>query len=321
VTGTRILFAVVALAGLVTPVAAGWDGTSLFPRKRPDQSRVRYLVELLRSEPDAKKQKAAVNELADADPRVFPEVIPSLIAALKKDAAAVRASAAEVIGKFKTTFPLAGAALESAAETDPDASVRAAAKQALWDYHLNGYRSAKSVGGIVQTMEPPLASPVSPRSPLALAPMPSVVVTTVAKLPSPRLPEITSIPVTPGLAPEPGPRVHLVAEWNTPRQLLSLPAKASFTTEPPLAKRPVKPTPPPVVPAVPALAIPAPAIAAAPRMEPPIFIHRPASATFGPPSKVIFELPPIVVNPEPFPGAGPLPAPTTEPPVRRISRK
>ena len=42
---------------------------------------------------------------------VFPDVMPALIAALRKDGNSVRAAAAEVIGRFRTVFPLAGAAL------------------------------------------------------------------------------------------------------------------------------------------------------------------------------------------------------------------
>ncbi len=307
-SGTRILIAVLLVSGLASPVAAVGDGLNLFNRKpRLDQSRVRFLAELLRTDPDEKKRRAAVAELADADPRAHPEVMTALIATLKKDTPTARAAAAEVIGKFKTTFPLAGAALESAAESDPDATVRAAAKQALWDYHLNGYRSTKSTDtAIGQTAEPPFASPGSPRPPLALAPMPTVVHTVAASLPSPRLPDVTSIPPTPIAAPAFGPRVRFLDRMNIPRTILSLPLRPSLTSEPPLAKRPTKWVAPPIATTV---------------KEPPIFIRRPDLGTFGEPPVVMFELPSIVPSPGPQFGGVPLPDPTHEPPVRKVSVK
>ncbi|MCE9567204.1 MAG: HEAT repeat domain-containing protein [Planctomycetes bacterium] len=304
--GTRIIIAVVLVTGFAAPVAARADGNGLFTR-RPDQSRVRFLAELLRTDPDEKKRKAAVAELADADPRTHPEVMPALIAALKKDAAAVRAAAAEVIGKFKTTFPLAGAALESIAETDPDPTVRSAAKQALWDYHLNGYRSPKtSDAGVEQTAEPPFAYANSARATPSLAPMPAKLRPSAVTSTAPKLPEITPLPSKAVVVPVGliGPRAELFDGLNTPRRMLSLPLRPIYTNEPPLAKRSAKWVPPPAT-----------------VTEPPIFIRRPDLGTFGTPPTLIFELPAIVPNPGPLPGVTPFAEPTHEPPVRKVTRK
>ncbi|VTT98005.1 hypothetical protein : : HEAT_2 [Gemmataceae bacterium] len=288
--GTRTLLIALALCSLPT-AAHAVEMPALFGRKRPDPTRVRVLADLLRTETDEKRCKSAVAELADADPRAHPDVIPALLAALRKDAAGVRAAAAEVIGKFKTTFPLAGSALEKVAETDPDPAVRSAAKQALWDYHLNGYRSTKSVeAASSQTAEPPIAAPLRPRAVRAVAPMPTPLRTAVAAVPASSLPAVTSVPVPQRVAPAGGPRVSTALPLdglNSPRRLLSLPQRPSLPTEPPIAKRSPKWTPPPAT-----------------ASEPPILVRRPDLGTFGEPTRVLFELPAIVPGPTAVKPAG-----------------
>src|SRR5215831_10891919 len=145
VTGTRLTLAIVLGIGLAAPVLGIGDGKGFFHRKTMlDPARVRQLVETARSDPDEKKRKVAVAELLEADPRLQLDVIPTLIAALRRDTSpAVRAAAAEVIGPYGVVFPTAGLALEDAIESDPAVAVRNAAKQALWEYHLVGYHSAK----------------------------------------------------------------------------------------------------------------------------------------------------------------------------------
>jgi hypothetical protein len=79
-----------------------------------------------------------------------------LIASLRQDPAiSVRAAAAETIGKLKPANAQAGVALEEAVQADPSDSVRKAAQDALFQYHLNGYKA--SPWQTVQTAEPPLA--------------------------------------------------------------------------------------------------------------------------------------------------------------------
>src|SRR5262245_61807998 len=136
--GTRLTLAIGLGIGIVAPVAGWGEGGGLFNRKsKVDPARVRQLTEILKSEPDEKKRKAAVAELAETDPRLQLEVIPALTTALRKDpSAAVRSAAADVIGRFNVVFPIAGLALEDAMESDASPTVRNAAKQALWEYHL-----------------------------------------------------------------------------------------------------------------------------------------------------------------------------------------
>ncbi|MBX9623645.1 MAG: HEAT repeat domain-containing protein, partial [Gemmataceae bacterium] len=149
--GTRWLWAVVVGLAVLGPAGAG-----MFDRKPKSAAQVERLAKALRSDPDEKRRRAAIAELKEADPRAVPDVIPALVGALQRDPSAqVRADAAEAIGSFKTAFPAAGAALEAAAEGDPAAGVRDAAQQALWEYHLSGYRSTKGADGIAgQTAEP-----------------------------------------------------------------------------------------------------------------------------------------------------------------------
>src|SRR5439155_12217329 len=111
-------------------------------------------------------------ELRDADARAHPDVIPAFAWSLQHDpSAAVRADAAEAIGQSKVMIPQAGAALETAAESDPSPVVRDAARQALWEYHLIGYRSTKGADGIAgQTVDPPIAKPPAPRTPVVVGP-------------------------------------------------------------------------------------------------------------------------------------------------------
>src|SRR4051794_16853638 len=128
---------------LSTPAMSA-DGGFFHRKARLDPARVRQLVDIVRADPDEKKRAAAIVELTDADPRVQIEVIPALVAALRKDTSEiVRRASAEVIGRLNIIFPAAGLALEDAAIADPSGAVRGAARQALWEYHLLGYRSAK----------------------------------------------------------------------------------------------------------------------------------------------------------------------------------
>lgn len=299
VAGTRLVIASVVLLGITVPVLAHADNNGLFNRKpRVEQSRVRFLAELLRTETDEKKARAAVLELADADPRVHPEVLATLLAALKKEAATVRAAAAEVIGRFKTVFPQAGAALEHTAEFDADATVRETARQALWEYHLNGYRSAKGTDQIApQTIEPPFASARLQEPPSTIPPL-AVPPANVTLPTPPILPTHLSVQPLPPVEPLRGPRVRQAVMLSNPRSLLSLPPTRS--DEPPVARRPEKWKPP-----------------TATMAEPPIIIQRPEPAIFGKPPVIFFELPTIVPPPGPIPGSPVSPDPTTEPPVRK----
>ena len=277
-TGTRITL--VLLVGFLTfsSVAhADDDG----PRgRRPrliDGARIRQLADILRSDPDERRRQAAVNELAEADPRMHPDVMPSLIAALRKDAASVRASAAETIGRFRTVFPLAGAALENAAESDPSPAVREAAKQSLWEYHVNGYKSAKGTEMFLsQTAEPPIAKPAGRRPPITTEPSTAPVIPVANATPPP--PVAVALPSA--VAP-PGPRVSLLPGMNGPRSILTATPHPNLTGEPPLARSKNAPVPTPKI-----------------TSEPPILPRWPEPVVIGHSPTFTLELPPIVPPPD-----------------------
>ena len=294
--GTRLTLAIALGVGFAAPIAALGDGGGLFNRKmHVEPARVRQLAEILRSEPDEKKRKAAVAELAEADPRVHPDVIPALAAALRKDAsAAVRLSAAEAIGRYKIVFPTAGLALEDAVESDAAASVRGAAKEALWEYHLVGYRSARGFDGFAgQTAEPPIAKLPGPPEPITSEP-PTALASTVA-VPTPTLAAL------PPVGPPPGPRAS-PAVTRPGSSLSAVPPLANLTVEPPRAK-----------PLMAQVSMPTATT------EPPIRLRWPEPITVGKPPPLAVHLPPIVTEPGPIPGVTPFPEETAEPPIHKVS--
>src|SRR5438045_1169020 len=70
----------------------------------------------------------------------FPEIVPALIDVLKHDQkAAVRAEAAQTLGKIRPLSQEAGVALEEAV-SDPSWRVRWQARPALRAYRSSGYR-------------------------------------------------------------------------------------------------------------------------------------------------------------------------------------
>jgi hypothetical protein len=263
VTRTRLTLALLAALALAPPADGG-----VFNRKaRVDAARARQLAEAVRSDPDERKRKAAAAELAEFDPRAHAEVVPALTAALQRDrSAAVRAKAAEAIGQFKVVFVPAGVALETAAELDPSPAVRDAARQALWEYHLNGYRSTRGADGIAgQTSEPPLARPAITRVQAVVPPPPT------AKRPLDPSPPTASYPSVAALGPAaPGELVPL-----GPRTIVSAapPPILNLTDEPPLAR-------------------PGPAVNAT---------ARPAAVTIPPPDSVV---PAPAPPPAPIPPTG-----------------
>jgi hypothetical protein len=144
-------------------VGAQWRVTEWLHWPRLEPARVRYWAERLRSDADPAQRLLAVRRLAEADPRVYPEVLPALIAALRYDSvAAIRQAAVETLGRSPVLFAQAGLALEEAWEHDASPAVRDAARQALWNYHLMGYQSNKVTASFLnQTPEPPLAQPTA----------------------------------------------------------------------------------------------------------------------------------------------------------------
>ncbi len=304
VTRTRFPLALLLAAFAVLPLVAG---PGIFRAKpKTDTARARVLIEALKSDPDEKKRKAAADELGGADARQLPEVVTALTAALQKDAsAAVRAEAADSLGQLGQVVPQAGAALEAAAAGDASPAVRVAAKKALWEYHLNGYRSPKGADGMAaQTIEPPIASPAGPRPASAVVPAPPV----PSFVPPAPVTAPTPVPQLPSVAPLAGPRVSrpsfladlLPGPRAAVRSLLrTAPPISNMTSEPPLAKRPavtIPPLPSPSAPVpTPTIAYEPPPAAVAPRV--PDYV--PTLPPFRP------DLPSVVLPPD----ATPLPVP------------
>lgn len=288
---------------------------TILGKKPKTEAQVKRLTETLRTDPDEKTRRAAITELREADPRTHADVIPSLISALQRDASvAVRAEAAEAIGQYKLIYPLAGLALEAAAELDPSRAVRDSAQQALWEYHLVGYRSPRGVNGIAgQTAEPPIARPSAHHRPPVQAasgldiPIPQAMPAAKPLRPAAELP---------ALAPPP-PASH--------RPILSLP----MLNSPALARRPVLDTISLLKSALPKGAEKAPEATATP--EPPLAPRR-VLASAPPPrpqgtrmraaivTSQPFALPSVSEPPGEFPSAvRPMPAPP-EPPLAPPAR-
>ena len=212
----RIAAILTAALGLATaqPASAFDLGLGLFKKKpaAPSTSapkaegalKTKQLVATLQSDPDIDRRKVAAEALRTHDPRNNTDVIPTLVHTLQNDPnAGVRAIAAESLGAIKSVYPTAGSALESSEKSDPDANVRAVAKAALWQYHLNGYKTPSSASSSLpsQTGEPPLAAPRKPFVPTS---------------PSPTVAEVQFRPITQGMGKGP---------------------PLAPTTEPPLAKK------------------------------------------------------------------------------------
>lgn len=169
--------AAASVAATCSPAPAIDFGLGLFKKKKPPEaqpspakadptSRVKQLIATVQSDPDVDRRKAAVGELAGHDPRTSPEVVTALVGSLTKDPSPdIRAKAAETLGGYRSVYTTAAAALETAESGDPDKGVRAAAKSALWQYGLNGYK-ASAGNASTQTAEPPLAkAPARPTAP------------------------------------------------------------------------------------------------------------------------------------------------------------
>ncbi|HET6576408.1 MAG TPA: HEAT repeat domain-containing protein [Fimbriiglobus sp.] len=144
------------------PAGDGILGLGLFKKrsKSPEPAtQAKQLVATLQGDPDEKKRRQAAEQLRGLDPRKDGDIVPALIGTLQRDPSpAVRAEAAESIGKLRPIYQPAGIAMESALASDPDPKVRDAVKAALWQYHLNGYRTAPAGNPYAtQTAEPPLA--------------------------------------------------------------------------------------------------------------------------------------------------------------------
>lgn len=135
----RILFVSALMVLICEPANAG-----IFSRKpKPTAERVPELLVQLKAGTDESQRTEAAGELRQFDPKSNPEIVNGLIDALGKDASVgVRAEAAASLGKLRPISQQIGYALEQAQNNDGAMRVRLAARQALLQYHLVGYRSS-----------------------------------------------------------------------------------------------------------------------------------------------------------------------------------
>src|SRR5213078_4587461 len=78
---------------------------------------------------------------------------------------AVRSEAATSLGKLRPVSQQAGYALEQATANDTSMRVRMAARQALWQYHLVGFRSGKPAEMPAKPADPVVSAPPGPSTP------------------------------------------------------------------------------------------------------------------------------------------------------------
>jgi hypothetical protein len=202
----RTLVVVALLLALAVPAPAG----IFFNKKKkpPASDRVPELIAMMKNDGDENRRQNAAEELRLYDAAANPAIVPALIEALLMDKKpAVRAEAAQSLGKLRPVSREAGQALEQALHNDPSIRVRLQSRSALIQYHLSGYHggkdtpppepaakdppdmppavntSAKPPQRIVPqpvptpprptTKEPPLAPPVNPAPPPATPPTPA----------------------------------------------------------------------------------------------------------------------------------------------------
>jgi hypothetical protein len=190
----RFLLFLVLLATLPRPATAG----IIFGKKKQPSpaERVPELIGLVKTSGDENKRASAVEELRQYDAAAFPQIVPTLIDVLLNDQKpAVRAEAAQSLGKLRPVSQPAGFALEQALAKDSSMRVRLQARSALLHYHWAGYRSGRKEEPVQvpQTKEPPLL-PSPNRAPPVIQPTP----------PAPPRPVPQPAPV-PSLQPTPVP--------------------------------------------------------------------------------------------------------------------
>ncbi len=217
-TWTRSLFVPLILATLAPSAPAGF-----FSRKSKinPAERVPELLIQLKSGQDEGERTAAAEELRQYDPKSFPELVPGLIDALGHDnSPAVRSEAASSLGRLRPISQQAGYALEQATNGDATLRVRLAARQALLQYHIVGYRAAKTQdaptagsqlapGDSTAAKSPrPVMQPTSRSSPGQLPgggreSVEPPLATPAARPPANAPPPVQVFPVNPGLQPVP----------------------------------------------------------------------------------------------------------------------
>jgi hypothetical protein len=156
----RRLLIVLVFAALTTSSARA----GIFSRKpkvNPTE-RVPELLSELKTSNDEGERTSAAEELRQFDPKSHPEIMTGLIGALNKDGSpTVRAEAAASLGKLRPISQQAGYALEQAQNNDGSLRVRMAARQALFQYHIVGYRGGKPDSSPDKDATQPVSAPTA----------------------------------------------------------------------------------------------------------------------------------------------------------------
>jgi hypothetical protein len=179
------------LLALPQPGRADW----LFFKSRPPAvEQVKDLLHQLKDSRDADERQDAAESLHDFDGQTFPEIVPALIEALRKDSSTgVRRAAARSLGRIRPTSLEAAEALEYATKHDSSAFVRLQARTARL-----GYRAPESApppapgeSGFI------IVPPPGPDGRLTPVPVPTTVrPANLRPLPQPK-------PVPPAVTPQP----------------------------------------------------------------------------------------------------------------------
>jgi hypothetical protein len=210
------LIPLVLLPALANPSYAGiFFGKKA--RKPTPAERVPELLAQIKSDGDESKRAAAAQELRQYDPVQFPMIVPVLVDVLLTDKKpAVRAEAAQSLGKIRPISQQAGMALEQALSNDSSMRVRLQARSSLLQYHWSGYHNTHKDDLVPQTKEPPLADDKGP----------PIINTTTTTLPA----------TTPPLAPQQADGSRSTSGYRPvpPAPFPVIPVPASGT-EPPLA--------------------------------------------------------------------------------------
>jgi hypothetical protein len=198
------------LIAVASPAPAG----IIFGRKKkaPPTERVPELVTILKTDGDENKRLEAVDELRQYDAGSFPTIVPTLIEALLNDRKpAVRAEAAQSLGRLRPVSQEVGQALEQALHNDSSMRVRLQARSSLLQYHWSGYHSNEppTIDTAAKPGTPPADVPpvinTSSKPPARLTPQPSPVIVRSKPMSTPPARSTTQEPPLAPDAPEKTP--------------------------------------------------------------------------------------------------------------------
>ena len=179
----HLLLPVVVAVSTAYPAQA-----QLFSRKiRLNNMQVPELIVTARSDPDERKRVAALEQLREFDVKTYPEMIPSLIEVMLKDARpGVRMEAMHSLARIRPVTPAVGQALQQTAQNDDNWRVRMQTRTQLWmtGYHGgngNAVNNQQTNPNAPTTAEPPLANTTAINKPAPPVNTPPANITAITK--------------------------------------------------------------------------------------------------------------------------------------------